>query len=203
MKITIETIEQKIRHAAEERAKLSAELDALRKAEAEAKEKVNAAADAGDVELYTTLDNERQKLTVAAFVKSRQLEKLNKPFTEEEILDAWKDYAGKYGKDLDRKLKDFASARKALVKSYMDICKMQGEMLHKRRRCVELSSFDAVNFPVNMIPLLSAHDSSFADPAYARRYAAAPDLFAAICAENVSPKVADDLFQVVINRQPV
>ena len=149
----IEEIKKRFERARAEKASLSAELDALMKQEAEARDKAEAAAENGDVDGYSKFDAERQRAAAAVYVKRKQLDKMSDHISAEEILAAWEEYAADYDKSFRKKLDEYKKARKDLSKKYMELVSLQNDALAVREYCAAISDFEESVDRLNMAML--------------------------------------------------
>lgn len=162
----IEEFERLRRQAQLEKQKISASIEDLLRQEAELNNAATAAAESGDVDGYLSKSKEKDRVTATIFVKRRQLDKLA-PFTDEDVVDSWREYAVQYNKAIDKKIADYERQRKALREAYLDLCKTQNSALIERARygefvtdagalnCVDITLLDNSNsirvFGGNMI----------------------------------------------------
>ncbi len=106
--------------------------DLIRK-ESELAEAANAAAEAGDVDLYQQKTSELGKVRATIYVRRKQMEKLC-PFTDADVVAAWGEYASSFNKGFQKRLDEYGKAREALRKMYMELVRDQNAALVERDR---------------------------------------------------------------------
>lgn len=161
MKITLESIRKNIVTVAAKRAELESERRKYLQAQKVADDAAQNAAAGGDISGYMASTEDAKKNGAAAFVMQKQIEGLGRGYTADEIREGWRDYADKYDKDLEKRLKDYSENRKRLWNEYKEILLLQSAALKTRKECAELLDMEEgsreakAEFPMKTAPYFS------------------------------------------------
>ena len=163
MKITVETIDAKVKAAAEARAELEKAKEQAFKEKQELTRKADAAAEDGNVDLYYQYTQDAGRVDAAAHVREVQLRKKDQPVTEPEVKAAWADFVAGYNKNLADGLTRLEKARDALLSEYEALVDLQGDALEIRERLAgyinEPTGDLCDSFPMEYIPAKNGLDA--------------------------------------------
>lgn len=162
---SIDELEKLTAAAEAKKAKLAEEIDDLMKKKSEAHEAAQAAAEAGDVDLYMAKHQEEERLDAQIYVKRTQMDKAGGTLSSGDVLLAWDDFAKGFNKELAKEWQAFLSERKALASHFMKIVLMQNDGLKLRERCGRLAGEPDVS--LFKMDFIDAHNAP--GVAYGRR----------------------------------
>lgn len=156
MKNTIEIIDKKVKAAADARAELEkARKDSFTEKQ-ELKRKAEAAAEAGNVDLYLEINKQIERADAAAHVREVQLNKKSAPVTLDEVKGAWSDFVTGYNKSLGAGLAELEKVKNALLDRYSSLLSLQQGALEIRERLAGYVGEDVCNleglFPMDFVP---------------------------------------------------
>lgn len=170
MKITVKEIDKKYQNNMDAcRALIEQEKNARDSAEM-LNSQAEAAACSGNVEAYSDLRNRAQEAEDRAYVLGKRIEQMNGAdmFSDEEINEAWKNYADEHNKQLAAKLKIFNETKSDLLRQYAEMVTQQRETCAVRER---LSAYIGLQkkiapdyglgarFPMDYIPCLKGGEN--------------------------------------------
>ena len=160
MKITVETIDAKVKAAADARAELEKAKEQAFKEKQELTRKAEAAAEDGNVDLYYQYTQDAGRVDAAAHVREVQLRKKDQPVTEPEVTAAWADFVAGYNKNLAAGLVRLEKAKDALLSEYEALVDLQGDALEIRERLAGYVDQKALesSFPMEYIPAKNGLD---------------------------------------------
>lgn len=159
----LEALRKKYDEAVNKKAAMQAEIQKLKADTITLAEEADAAAQAGNISLYREKRDASQLAADTAHVRERQLEIFTELQPIEDGREAWKEYAGEYGKNFDRVQKAFDKAQGELVKAYLELVEIQNDGLRVKdqiRECVGSDSFADVQ--VDLLP--NAYQRNVPDP---------------------------------------
>lgn len=136
---SIDELEKLTTAAEAKKSKLAEEIDDLMRQKAEAHEAAQAAAEAGDVDLYMAKHQEAERLDAQIYVKRTQMDKSGGTLSSGDVLLAWDDFAKGFNKELAKEWDKFLAERNALAAHFMRIVLMQNDALKLRERCGRLA----------------------------------------------------------------
>lgn len=167
MKVSIDSILKNISEIATKKAALEEQLQTVNTAAKVARETAERAAVGGDVDAYMAAKADAERHEAAAHVLGVQIAHLGKGYSADEVKAAWGDYAGKFNKELDSKMKDYLTARRKLWECYRDMLTFQNEALKKRKVCSELMGFPEGgtevlrDLPMHSVPYDTKYDHTY------------------------------------------
>lgn len=156
MKITVKDIDEKVKVAADAREEIEKAKEETFKAKQELSRKAEAAADAGDVDLYYKYTQDVGRLDAAAHVREVQLRKKDQPVTDEEVTAAWADYVAGYNKSLAAGLAKLEKAKDALLAEYAALVNLQSEALTVRARLAGYVGKQEEQLSMEFVPIKRA-----------------------------------------------
>lgn len=123
------------------RAEREEDLRRLAGEQMENRAKMQAAAEAGDLDAIGALREEGQRLQDRITVTRAQLS-TPKYYTREDAAQAYKGYAADYNKRFRSKLEEYHAARHELFAKFRELIQMQNDALKVRAKCVGLIGED-------------------------------------------------------------
>ena len=157
LKKSLDELDRITKAAEDRRTQLREELDDLLRQKNDAQEAAEAAAQAGNVELFVEKKREAEQFDAAAYVKRAQMDNAGVVIPREAILDAWQDYTRVYNKELAREWKAFLAERKELYNHFMRLVLMQNDALHEQERCAALAGDSTLSaFKMDYLPAQNA-----------------------------------------------
>lgn len=194
MKITVKDLDEKVKMAADARAEIEKEKEKTFQAKQELSRKAEAAADAGDVDLYYKYTQDVGRLEAAAHVREVQLRKKDQPITEDEVMSAWSDYVAGYSKNLASGLAKLEKAKAALLSEYSALLDLQGEALAVRARLAGYVDQKEEALAMDYVPVKMGDKIGPEEGVIIRNYGV--DAYAAFyLANKVEPQRYNDLYK--------
>lgn len=129
----IEDFELMRKRTQADKQKIAAMIEDLIRQESELNDAANAAAEAGDVDLYEAKSKELEKIRATIFVRRKQMDKLC-PFTDSEVMESWSDYAKTFNRSFEKKIAEYEKQAKAVREAFLDLVRTQNEALIARER---------------------------------------------------------------------
>jgi len=149
----IEALRKKYDEAVNKKAAMQAEIQKLKADTVTLSEEADAAAQAGNISLYREKRDASQLAADTAHVRERQLEIFTELQPIEDGREAWKEYAGEYGKNFDRAQKALEKAQADLRKAFLELVEIQNEGLHVKDQIREYVGSDSfADVQVDMLP---------------------------------------------------
>lgn len=128
----LDNLKKKVDQSKAERKRLEDEISRLKEQIASLDAEAEAAAEGGAVEAYIKADGEKKRLEQTLYVMERQAAKMARPVSDDEIIDAWRQYAAEHDKQLERMIQDYEKSRRALYDRFREIVSFQNEALRDR-----------------------------------------------------------------------
>ena len=138
---------------------IAAEINDLLKQGSVLQDEADAAAEAGNVELYEEKIAEKDKIERAIFVKRNFLDKMKWTVTEDDAIKAWEGYVAEYNRRLTKARADFLAAKEKLIKLYSDMVELQGEALETRKELGAVVDLDKNTFKMDFIPCVKKSEA--------------------------------------------
>lgn len=136
--MTLKELRARFEKTAAIKKERAAEIDSM-KAELKATEsEILNAADRGDLEKYTALDNKKRELEAKIFVYSRSLPSAGNPLTREEVITSWDAFAASYNKDVKKQYEEYIAACGSLAKKYKALVSVQNAALIEREKALQM-----------------------------------------------------------------
>lgn len=137
-KKTIDAIKKLIAEGKEQQDEARKELSNIRKQIEDKKVESEDAAQSGDETKYLKCLDEIRVLEAKEHIQQKKIDGLIRPYTDEEVKNAWEIYVSDYNKQMEKKLKDYRSAVETMEKTYVDMVEFQNEALKTRYMCGEM-----------------------------------------------------------------
>ena len=113
----------------------AAELGSIRKQIAAKKAENEAAAKSGNEESYLQGLEDLKRLEAREYIQIKKMDQINRPWTNEEVKDAWADYVADYNKQFEKAMKHYQSVKVSFADAYTAMVNLQNEALKVREMC--------------------------------------------------------------------
>ena len=153
MRFSISDFDRKLAQGKEAREQLTNEINDLLRQEAALDAEANAAADAGDVDLYESKANAKNHVHATIFVKRRQLDRLGPTVNEADADAAWSDYVATYNKKLQAALDAFEETKEKFYQQYSDLVSLQHDALAVREHLGAAVGVDKNRYRMEFVPV--------------------------------------------------
>ena len=130
MKMTMEALWKKYNDAQANEAKRAEEIREAEAAISALKEEREAAAQAGDLDLFDRKDDEIKKAERRLYVLVKSAG--NGKVTPEDTQSYWTEYAASFSKDQEKRIAEYQRLKKEACKKYEEILERQNDALHVR-----------------------------------------------------------------------
>ena len=137
-RITISELYKKLDEAKAKRAQLQEQKQAAEKEAGIYAEKMEAAADAGDLAAYKAAKAAKEDAEGVAYIAGRQITKTAHAVGEAEIRDAWESFRTEYEKTLAKQLAELDKARAAYLKAFREAVESQNSAFVQREKLADL-----------------------------------------------------------------
>lgn len=137
-RITISELYKKLDEAKAKRAQLQEQKQAAEKEAGIYAEKMEAAADAGDLAAYKAAKAAKEDAEGVAYIAGRQITKTAHAVGEAEIRDAWESFRTEYEKTLAKQLAELEKARAAYLKAFREAVESQNGAFVQREKLADL-----------------------------------------------------------------
>ena len=124
---------------------------------ANAKAQAEDLANNADEEGYIAAMDEIRTLENRLYVKNKIVNSTAPAVTEEELSEAWTEYAADYNKKFQRKYAEYAKARKQLCKIYADMVSDQNQALTLRAKIGEVTGRNSKGLTFDTLPDMVGH----------------------------------------------
>lgn len=136
--MTLKELKERFEKTAAAKKERAAEIEKLKAELAKTEEAMLSAADHGDLDKYTKLDNQKRTLEARIFVYSRSLPSAGNPVTREEVVKAWESFTKTYNKDAEAQYKAFLVDCRALAAKYKKLVGVQNAALYEREKALQI-----------------------------------------------------------------
>lgn len=154
MKMTYQKFMELLQQDKEQREKLQSEIASLMEEESKLDAQMKTAADAGEVDNYLELSNQKDTVAKKIYVKRTFQDKRSPLVTETGATEAWNDYVGSYNKKLKAAIADYESEKQKLCSMYSDMVELQKNACATREILADAVSVPSSNFKMDTIPFV-------------------------------------------------
>lgn len=148
--MTLKELKERFEKTAKAKKERLAEIDRLKAELAKTEEEMLAAADRGDLNKYTELENQKRALDARIFVYERSLPGAGNPVTKEEAATAWESFAKTYNKDTEAQYKAFLADCRALAIKYKKLVEVQNAALYEREKALQIMGESRISDALTM-----------------------------------------------------
>ena len=110
-----------------------------------------------DEDGYIAAMSEIRKLEDRLYVKRKIISSTAPVVANEDVSEAWSEYAADYNKRYKRKYAEFAKARKVLCRLYADMVSDQNQALKLRAKINEVTGNAVSGLGIDMLPHMTGH----------------------------------------------
>ena len=135
---TIENLKSEYQALVKKAEDQAEEVKALRVQLSEKESAKEEAAEAGDFEAYSLIDDEARRISSKIYVLEKSSSK-TLALDPEEVNAAWKAYADTYEKDMKKLIKEYREKNDALFSAFEKIVELQRAAIRTQRDCFALS----------------------------------------------------------------